>query len=101
VLDPAVKGSLTIVLDDVPWDQALDIVLQNNSLGQTIERQRFAYCDAFDSSRQKPKRSATSKGTGRSGCPGDRHTCPQLFQGGDHVGNAEEVPQRAWRYSVR
>src|SRR6266851_3176957 len=29
VLDPAVKGSLTIVLDEVPWDQALDIVLQN------------------------------------------------------------------------
>ncbi len=26
VLDPAVKGSLTIVLDEVPWDQALDIV---------------------------------------------------------------------------
>jgi type IV pilus assembly protein PilQ len=25
VVDPAVKGSLTIVLDDVPWDQALDI----------------------------------------------------------------------------
>src|SRR5580693_3345306 len=28
VVDPAVKGSLTIVLDDVPWDQALDIVLK-------------------------------------------------------------------------
>lgn len=32
VLDPNVKGTLTIVLDEVPWDQALDIVLQNNSL---------------------------------------------------------------------
>lgn len=32
VLDPGVNGSLTIVLDDVPWDQALAIVLQNNSL---------------------------------------------------------------------
>ena len=28
VVDPGVKGNLTIVLDDVPWDQALDIVLQ-------------------------------------------------------------------------
>jgi type IV pilus assembly protein PilQ len=36
VLDPAVKGSLTIVLDDVPWDQALDIVLQNNSLDKQL-----------------------------------------------------------------
>jgi len=32
VLDPGVGGTLTIVLDDVPWDQALAIVLQNNSL---------------------------------------------------------------------
>ncbi|HEX7286405.1 MAG TPA: type IV pilus secretin PilQ [Candidatus Angelobacter sp.] len=32
VLDPAVKGTVTIVLDDVPWDQALAIVLNNNGL---------------------------------------------------------------------
>jgi type IV pilus assembly protein PilQ len=32
VLDPGVTGNLTIVLDDVPWDQALAIVLQNNGL---------------------------------------------------------------------
>lgn len=37
VLDPDVKGNLTIVLDDVPWDQALDIVLKNNSLSRQLE----------------------------------------------------------------
>jgi len=37
VLDPGVKGSLTIVLDDVPWDQALDIVLQNNDLDKQLQ----------------------------------------------------------------
>src|SRR5581483_5319450 len=37
VLDPNVKGSLTIVLDDVPWDQALDIVLKNNDLSRQLE----------------------------------------------------------------
>ncbi|MGA8152290.1 MAG: type IV pilus secretin PilQ [Terriglobales bacterium] len=37
VLDPNVKGSLTIVLDDVPWDQALDIVLKNNSLARQLD----------------------------------------------------------------
>jgi type IV pilus assembly protein PilQ len=36
VLDPAVKGTLTIVLDEVPWDQALDIVLQNNGLDKQL-----------------------------------------------------------------
>lgn len=37
VLDPNVKGTLTIVLDDVPWDQALDIVLKNNDLARQLE----------------------------------------------------------------
>lgn len=37
VVDPNVKGSLTIVLDDVPWDQALDIVLKNNDLEKQLE----------------------------------------------------------------
>jgi type IV pilus assembly protein PilQ len=37
VLDPDVKGSLTIVLDDVPWDQALDIVLKNNDLARQLD----------------------------------------------------------------
>src|SRR5215475_9066527 len=36
VLDPNVHGTLTIVLDEVPWDQALDIVLQNNSLDKQL-----------------------------------------------------------------
>jgi type IV pilus assembly protein PilQ len=37
VLDPQVHGNLTIVLDDVPWDQALDIVLKNNGLSRQLD----------------------------------------------------------------
>ncbi len=37
VLDPNVHGSLTLVLDDVPWDQALDIVLKNNGLERELD----------------------------------------------------------------
>jgi type IV pilus assembly protein PilQ len=37
VMDPSVKGTLTIVLDDVPWDQALDIVLHNNDLDKQLD----------------------------------------------------------------
>jgi type IV pilus assembly protein PilQ len=37
VLDPNVKGTLTIVLDDVPWDQALDVVLKNNALARQLD----------------------------------------------------------------
>jgi type IV pilus assembly protein PilQ len=37
VLDPSVKGTVTLVLDDVPWDQALDIVLKNNALDRELQ----------------------------------------------------------------
>jgi type IV pilus secretin PilQ/predicted competence protein len=37
VLDPMIHGNLTIVLDDVPWDQALDIVLKNNDLSRQLD----------------------------------------------------------------
>ncbi len=37
VLDPMIHGNLTIVLDDVPWDQALDIVLKNNDLARQLD----------------------------------------------------------------
>jgi type IV pilus assembly protein PilQ len=37
LVDPNVTGSVTTVLDNVPWDQALDIVLKNNGLGKALE----------------------------------------------------------------
>jgi type IV pilus assembly protein PilQ len=38
VLDPSVHGSLpALVLDEVPWDQALDIVLKNNGLDKQLD----------------------------------------------------------------
>ena len=36
VLDPTVTGNVTIVLDEVPWDQALEIVMKNNGLGKEV-----------------------------------------------------------------
>jgi type IV pilus secretin PilQ/predicted competence protein len=37
IIDPNVTGSVTMVLDNVPWDQALDIVMRNNGLGKVLE----------------------------------------------------------------
>jgi type IV pilus assembly protein PilQ len=37
IVDPNVSGNVTLVLDSVPWDQALDIVLKNSRLGKTLE----------------------------------------------------------------
>src|SRR5208283_3207184 len=37
IIDPNVSGNVTLVLDSVPWDQALEIVLKNNGLGKVME----------------------------------------------------------------
>lgn len=37
IVDPDVSGTVTVVLDDVPWDQALALVLNNNGLGDKLE----------------------------------------------------------------
>ena len=37
ILDPSVGGKVTVVLDNVPWDQSLDIILRNNGLDKVFE----------------------------------------------------------------
>ncbi len=37
VIDPAVVGSVDVALRDVPWDQALDIILRANKLGYIVD----------------------------------------------------------------
>jgi type IV pilus secretin PilQ/predicted competence protein len=37
VFDPEVRGLVTCNLVDVPWDQALDILLKTNKMGRTLE----------------------------------------------------------------
>ena len=36
-IDPDVTGSVTVRLRDVPWDQALDLILRMNGLGYVLE----------------------------------------------------------------
>jgi type IV pilus assembly protein PilQ len=37
VVDPDVSGRITIRLDNVPWDQALEVILKNQGLGYEVE----------------------------------------------------------------
>jgi type IV pilus assembly protein PilQ len=37
VIDPAITGTVDVSLRDVPWDQALDIILKANKLGYTVD----------------------------------------------------------------
>ena len=37
VIDPSIQGSVDVALRDVPWDQALDIILRTNQLGCELD----------------------------------------------------------------
>jgi type IV pilus assembly protein PilQ len=37
VIDPSVAGTVDVALKDVPWDQALDIILRANQLGYLVD----------------------------------------------------------------
>jgi type IV pilus assembly protein PilQ len=37
VIDPTVQGTVDVALRDVPWDQALDIILRANKLGYAVD----------------------------------------------------------------
>ena len=37
VIDPDVRGTVTVQLENVPWDQALDLILKQNGLGYVLE----------------------------------------------------------------
>ena len=37
IIDPSIQGTVDVSLKDVPWDQALDIILRANKLGYSVE----------------------------------------------------------------
>ncbi len=37
VIDPTINGTVDVALRDVPWDQALDIILRANKLGYVVD----------------------------------------------------------------
>ncbi len=37
VIDPSIQGSVDVALRDVPWDQALEIILRANKLGYSLD----------------------------------------------------------------
>jgi len=63
IVDPDVSGSVTVVLDDVPWDQALDLVLNNNGLGDRLEGNvlRIARLSTLTSEQEERKKLAMAR----------------------------------------
>src|SRR4030067_622392 len=63
VVSPEVKGKLTMKLINVPWDQALDIILKTFSLGKTVENNiiRIAPHTAFAKESEEAARAKESE----------------------------------------
>ena len=56
VLDPDVEGSLTLFLKEVPWDQALDTVLEQQGMGRRLSGNvlRIARLSTLEAEQQQP-----------------------------------------------
>jgi type IV pilus assembly protein PilQ len=55
VIDPRVNGTVDVALKDVPWDQALDIILRSNGLSYSVDGTivRIAPIDALEAEQKK------------------------------------------------
>jgi type IV pilus assembly protein PilQ len=55
VIDPKVNGTVDVALRDVPWDQALDIILKANGLGYIVDGTivRIAPLEALEAEQKK------------------------------------------------
>ena len=55
VIDPRVNGTVDVALRDVPWDQALDIILKANGLGYIVDGTivRIAPLEALEAEQRK------------------------------------------------
>ena len=68
VIDPDVQGTVDIILNEVPWDQALDVILRGNQLDYTVDGTivRIARLETLrkeQDSRQALAKSAADAGT--------------------------------------
>jgi type IV pilus assembly protein PilQ len=56
VVNPGVSGKVTLKLNEVPWDQALDLILKANGLGYTVEGNVIRIARLQDLQREETER---------------------------------------------
>ncbi len=61
VLDPGVSGSVTVELREVPWDQALDLILKINGLDYVLENNVLRVAPISKLAAEKSARAAFDK----------------------------------------
>jgi type IV pilus assembly protein PilQ len=83
IIDPNVTGAVTVVLDSVPWDQALDIVLKNNRLGKVLEGNVLRIAQGGNSDGGAGRANKASRRPHGRGPAGNGFPAHQLRQGQD------------------
>jgi type IV pilus assembly protein PilQ len=56
VVNPGVSGKVTLKLQEVPWDQALDLILKTNGLGSTVENNVIRIAKLSDLQKEEEER---------------------------------------------
>ena len=103
IIDPSIQGTVDVSLRDVPWDQALDIILRANKLGYSVEGNivRIVPLNVLAQENEERRKLTRSAGAGRRAAHADR--AGQLREGrrpggGDHAQHAVGARRRAGRH---
>ena len=89
IIDPQVQGRVNVLLNDVPWDQALDQILRSNKLGYTVEGNiiRIAPLAVLAREQEEEAKLTEAQGARRRAARADLH--PELREGGGAVAAAD------------
>jgi type IV pilus assembly protein PilQ len=67
IIDPDVQGTVDIVLTDVPWDQALEVILRGNQLDYTVDGTIVRVARIETLKREQEQRQALAKSQADAG----------------------------------
>ena len=102
VIDPSIQGTVDVSLRDVPWDQALDIILRANKLGYSVDGNivRIVPLHGAGAGERRAPQADGSAGARRRAAHADG--ARELRQGrrpgaGDHAQHAVGARRRAGR----
>ena len=71
MVNPGVSGKVTLKLNEVPWDQALDLILKANGLGYTLEGNVIRIAPLTDLQNEEQQRRKLAGGARAGRRPGE------------------------------
>ena len=84
VLDPSVSGSVTVELRDVPWDQALDLILKINGLDYVLENNVLRVAPISKLASEEKREGGVRDGAGEGQTAQDDAETDLLLEGERH-----------------